>query len=33
MDVGYASSVMIVLALIVLGSVVFFASLRKKVSW
>ncbi|WP_246100245.1 carbohydrate ABC transporter permease [Cereibacter sediminicola] len=33
MDVGYASSVMIVLALIVLGSVLFFASLRKKVSW
>ncbi len=33
MDVGYAAAVMIVLALLVLGSVLFFASLRKRVSW
>jgi multiple sugar transport system permease protein len=33
MDVGYASSVMITLALVVFGSVLFFASLRRKVAW
>jgi multiple sugar transport system permease protein len=33
MDVGYAAAVMIVLAILVLGSVLFFASLRKRVSW
>ncbi|TKT69914.1 sugar ABC transporter permease [Aquamicrobium sp. LC103] len=33
MDVGYAAAVMIVLALLVLGSVLFFAGLRKRVSW
>lgn len=33
MDVGYASAVMITLGILVLGSVVFFASLRRKVSW
>lgn len=33
MDVGYASSLMIALAIIVFGSVLFFTVLRKKVTW
>jgi len=33
MDIGYASSVMITLGVLVLGSVLFFASLRRKVAW
>jgi len=33
MDVGYASALMIALATIVFGSVLFFASLRRKVAW
>lgn len=33
MDIGYAAALMISLAVLVLGTVLFFASLRKKVSW
>ena len=33
MDIGYAASMMIALALLVFGSVLFFAALRRKVAW
>jgi len=33
MDIGYASAVMITLAIVVFGSVLFFAALRRKVAW
>lgn len=33
MDFGYASALMVTLAVIVFGSVLFFASLRKKLAW
>ncbi|MFT4115283.1 carbohydrate ABC transporter permease [Bradyrhizobium sp.] len=33
MDIGYASAIMISLATIVFGSVLFFAALRRKVAW
>lgn len=33
MDVGYASAIMISLAALVFGSVLFFAALRRKVAW